>query len=64
MTKEELRQQREKLFNNDFTIKEPNAEEIIAFCRELTNITGIQACNVFGYTNELLPKLYNSCINK
>ena len=63
MTKEELKKQREKLFNDDFTIKENNIDEIIEFCKELTNIIGIQACNSFGYVNEYISKLYYSALN-
>lgn len=62
LKKEEMIAKRHELFNEDFSIKKNDQDEIINFCRQLTDITGIQCCNVFGYTNELLPKIYNSCI--
>lgn len=63
MTKQELIDLRNKLFNEDFSIKSGNVQEIISFCNFLTQETGIQCCNTFGYINELLPKLYVSVLN-
>lgn len=62
MTKQDLINKRNKLFNEDFSIKENNVEEIKEFCNELTKITGIQACNSLGYVNEYISKLYSSAL--
>ena len=63
MTKEELKKKKEELFNEDFSIKINDINEIKNFCKELSLISGIQVCNAFGYINEHLPKVYNSVVN-
>lgn len=63
MSKQELMSLREELFDKDFNLISNDSDKIIRFCKELTDKTGIQACNVFGYVNELTPKLYASVIN-
>ena len=63
MSKEELIKERNELFNEDFSIKLKDLDRIISFCKYLTEKTGVQACNAFGYINELLPKLYTSCLD-
>ena len=63
MSKQELMSLREELFDKDFNLISNYSDKIIRFCKELTDKTGIQACNVFGYVNELTPKLYASVIN-
>ena len=63
MTKKELMDTREILFNEDFSIKTDNIEDVKEFCSYLTSITGVQCCTYFGYTNELLPSIYESVLN-
>ena len=63
MSKQELISLRNELFDSDFNLVSNDVDKIVIFCKELTDKTGIQACNVFGYVNELTPKLYASVIN-
>lgn len=62
MTKQEMMDMRDILFNENFSIKTDNVEDVKDFCKELTDITGVQCCNAFGYTNELLPRVYYSAL--
>ena len=63
LTKQEMIKIKEELFYDNFSIKTTNVEALKEFCRVLTEVTGIQCCTSFGYTNELLPKIYNSVLN-
>ena len=63
MTKQELINTKNILFNEDFSIKTDNIEDLKEFCRFLTDVTGVQICTAFGYVNELLPRVYTSVLN-
>ena len=62
MTKQEIIDTRNILFDEDFSVKSDNIDDIKDFCKFLTDITGIQCCTSFGYITEMQHKVYNSVI--
>ena len=58
----ELKKWRDKLFTENFKPKTSNIEEIVNFCKELSNITGIQVCTDDGLIYEYLPQVYKSVV--
>lgn len=57
---------RNKLFDEDFKLKSgsDNLTELLYFCAELKNITGIQVCTYNGLLYEYLPQVYNSVVKR
>lgn len=59
-----LKEEKEYLFNQDYSIKNKDVDRLILFCNELTNKTGIQLCTNNGAMFEVLPKVCNSIIKE
>lgn len=58
----DLKEERNILFDENFNVKEKDKDRIVKFCRELTNITGVQVCTQFGQLYEYLPEVYKSVV--
>lgn len=57
-----LIEKRNLLFDDNFIPKIDNVDEIVEFCQELTDVTGIQCCTFYGAMFECVPAVYRSVI--
>ena len=64
MDKNELKNEREELFDEDFKHKSDDIERLAKFGQTLKDITNVQVCTSTGSTYEYLPQVYRSAINK
>ena len=58
-----LIEKRNLLFDDNFIPKIDNVDEIVEFCQELTDVTGIQCCTFYGAMFECVPAVYRSVIS-
>lgn len=57
-----LIEKRNLLFDDEFNPLSENVADIVEFCQELTNITGIQCCTYYGAMFECVPAVYRSVV--
>lgn len=60
----DIRVEREALFDDKFKPKSQDIERIKLFCKEISNITGVQVCNDKGMLYEYIPQVYKSAVKK
>lgn len=62
MSKEQLINKRQEIFNEDWSLRIFDLNKILDFCNFLTNYTGIQCCTSKGYIFDHMPAVYDSVI--
>ncbi len=62
MKPEALKEEYEKIFDDAGYIKIKNTEQIITFCKTISELTGIQCCDKYGNVYEYVHEVYHSAL--